>query len=112
MASKYSGNHNQGKFFNDSHEAPHITGFPDYNSKIQAVETVIRQLRANDLNQGHCFMYFDERLPEGQAYYEYPDGCIRIEKLEKNNFDIPRVVVKILSRGEAERLRNTHALIQ
>lgn len=45
------------------------------------MEQVIRKLRNDDLNHGHCFMIFDDELPEDQAYYEYPDGSINIERL-------------------------------
>jgi hypothetical protein len=66
-----------------------------YLSRIEALGSVIRKLRNDDLSRGYCFMIFDENLPEDQAYYEYPDGCIRIEKLDKRNIEIPRVVVKL-----------------
>jgi len=63
------------------------------------------------LNSGHCFMIFDENLPDDQAYYEYPDGLIRIEKLDKSNIEIPRVLIKVLNKNEATVVREKHAII-
>ncbi|HEY8931514.1 MAG TPA: hypothetical protein VIM55_20090 [Mucilaginibacter sp.] len=82
-----------------------------YISKIKALDSVIRKLRVDDLAQGHCFMIFDENLPEDEAYYEYPDGTIKIERLDKRNIEIPRVVVKVLNKNEASAVKRRHAVI-
>jgi hypothetical protein len=82
------------------------------NGRVLAMQQVIKKLRSDDLNQGHCFMIFDDGLPEGQAYYEYPDGDIRIEQLDKNNLDIPRIIVKVLSKKEVSALKEKHEIFQ
>ncbi|MDB5152681.1 MAG: hypothetical protein JWR54_1432 [Mucilaginibacter sp.] len=81
-----------------------------YSSKIKVLESVITKLRKDDLGSGHCFLIFDDNLPEDQAYYEYPDGSIRIEQLDKSNIEIPRVIVKVLSKTETAAVRKRHAL--
>lgn len=81
-----------------------------YSLKIASMQDVIRKLRSEDLKQGHCFMIFDENLPEDQAYYEYPDGNIQIEKLDKRNIEIPRQIVKVLNKSEAAIVRKAHGL--
>jgi hypothetical protein len=81
-----------------------------YRSRMAALQSVIAKLRNEDLNDGHCFLIFDDRLPEDEAYYEYPDGRIRIEKLDKRNIEIPRTVVKVLSKTESALVRKRHAL--
>ena len=45
-------------------------------------ETIIQRLRESDLAAGRSFMYFSDLLPEGQAFFEYPDGSFRVEKLK------------------------------
>jgi len=93
--------------------AEHLSTTPlsqTYLSKISALESVIKKLREDDLKRGYCFMVFDENLPEEEAYYEYPDGTIRIERLDKQNLDIPRAVIKTLSKSEATAVRRRHAL--
>jgi len=86
--------------------------FADYNYKIEAAKTVIQQLRKHDLDSGHCFMIFDEDLPEDQAYYEYPDGRVCIEQLDKKNIEIPRVLIKNLNRVEKAKFRVKHGALQ
>lgn len=80
------------------------------DNRIHAMEQVIRKLRNDDLNQGHCFMIFDDELPQDHAYYEYPDGGINIEQLNKDNLDIPRTVVKILNSQEIDAVKEKHAV--
>ncbi|HEY9197277.1 MAG TPA: hypothetical protein VIM77_13465 [Mucilaginibacter sp.] len=83
--------------------------FPErYRSRMTVLQSVIAKLREEDLNQGHCFLIFDDSLPEDQAYYEYPDGSIRIEKLDKRNIDVPRTVIKVLNRTESASVRKKH----
>jgi len=72
----------------------------EQKDRVLAMQQVIRKLRHDDLNDGHCFMIFDDELPENQAYYEYPDGRIQIEQIDKNNLDIPRLVVSVLTGEE------------
>ncbi len=78
------------------------------NSRTTAMQQVIRQLRADDLNNGHCFMIFDDELPEDQAYYEYPNGLITIEQVDKNNFDAPRVLIKQLTQKQIAAVKQKH----
>ena len=76
-----------------------------YQSKVLAMQKVIKDLRISDLSQGHCFMIFDDELPEEQAYYEYPDGNIYIEQVNKYNLDSPREVIKMLTKNEIAALK-------
>ncbi len=57
-------------------------------------------------------MIFDDGLPEGQVYYEYPGGDIRIEQLDENNLDIPRIVIKMLTKKEVAALKEKHEVFQ
>jgi hypothetical protein len=76
------------------------------------MQQVIRKLRHDDLNEGHCFMIFDDDLPEDQAYYEYPDGRIQVEQLDKENLDIPRVLIKTLNSKEIVALKEKHEVFR
>ena len=78
------------------------------DNRLFAMQQVIRKLRNDDLNQGHCFMIFDDELPEDQAYYEYPDGRIHVEQLDKYNLDVPRTVIKALTKKEIAALKEKH----
>ena len=104
----------QTMLFNESGGNTHLSDLDYihdvYRSKIIAIQSVIQKLRNDDLNQGYCFMMFDENLPEGEAYYEYPDGCIRVEKLDKHNIKIPRKVIKLLNKNETAAVREKHAI--
>jgi hypothetical protein len=82
------------------------------NSQILAMQEVIRKLRHDDLNEGHCFMIFDDELPEDQAYYEYPDGDIQIEQLNKDNINAPRVVISVLTKTEIAALKEKHEVFR
>lgn len=105
----------QGKLFGDMErldKKDYSKAYLQYPGRIEKLQQVIRKLRENDLGSGHCFMVFDERLEEDEAFYEYPDGHIRIERLDKSNIEVPRQVVKILDRTEIEALRTRHAVIR
>lgn len=65
-------------------------------------------MRSEDLKQGHCFMIFDDELPADQAYYEYPDGSIRIEQLNQHNLDMPRLLIKVLTPLETAAVKRKH----
>lgn len=78
------------------------------DSNIAAMQEVIRKLRVDNLNHGHCFMIFDDELPGDQAYYEYPDGSFQIEQLDGLNFDNPRIIIKELTEEEIAALKEKH----
>lgn len=78
------------------------------DSRIAAMQQVIKNLRNDDLSNGHCFMIFDEYLPEDQSYYEYPDGRIQIEKVDEDNLYNPRTVIKILTEAESISVKERH----
>lgn len=82
------------------------------DARVLAMQQVIRKLRHDDLNDGHCFMIFDDGLPEGQAYYEYPDGSIRVEQMDKFNLDIPRIVISELDEDEIASLKEKHEVFR
>lgn len=121
MAKKFIKNQAQGQLFSfnsnehynysESHkkESSHFSNF--YNSRINAMQAVIQKLRESDLKQGYCFMVTDNELSEDQAYYEYPNGQIQIEKIDIRNIDIPRTIVKVLSKTETAAVRRKHAIL-
>jgi hypothetical protein len=76
--------------------------------RIAAMQQVIKKLRHDNLIDGNCFMIFDDELPEDQAFYEYPDGRIQVEQLDKINIDTPRVVIRSLSGNEITALKEKH----
>lgn len=77
-------------------------------NRIERLQEVIKILRSEDLKQGHCFMIFDDELPENQAYYEYPDGSIRIEQLNQHSLDMPRLLIKVLTPLETAAVKRKH----
>lgn len=81
-----------------------------FHSRLDAIQAVIKKLRHDDLSQGHCFMVFDVSLPEDQAYYEYPDGRILIEQVDKRSIEVPRVIVRELNKSEVHAVRKKHAI--
>lgn len=43
--------------------------------------STLRTLRSNNFQRGISFQMLDERLPKGQAYYQFADGHIEIREL-------------------------------
>jgi hypothetical protein len=82
------------------------------DDRVFAMQQVIRKLRHDDLNEGHCFMIFDDDLPDDQAYYEYPDGLIKVEQLDKENLEAPRVVIRELTDKEIEEVKQKHEVFR
>lgn len=80
--------------------------------RIAVTSLIIKQLRIKKLNNGHCFLIFDEELPEEHSYYEYPDGRIQVEEVDITNLYNPRRVIKVLSEEEASKVRTRHAVFQ
>jgi len=121
MAKKFIKNQAQGQLFsfnsngNDSYSQAYKKEFSHfyngYSSRISAMQTVIQKLRENDLKQGYCFLVTDNELSEDQAYYEYPDGKIQIEKIDITNIDVPRTIVKVLNKTETAAVRIKHAIL-
>jgi len=82
------------------------------DDRLTAMQEIIKKLRHDDLNEGHCFMIFDDDLPDGQAYYEYPNGKITIEQLNQDNLDLPRMVIHELAPGEIDLVRQKHEVFR
>lgn len=82
------------------------------DDRLAAIQEIIKKLRHDDLNEGHCFMIFDDDLPDGEAYYEYPDGKITIEQLNKDNLDLPRIVIHELSDDEVNTVKQKHEVFR
>jgi hypothetical protein len=82
------------------------------DDRLTAMREIIKKLRHDDLNNGHCFMIFDDELPDGQAYYEYPDGKINIEELDNDNLDLPRIVIRGLSKVEVHAVKQKHEVFR
>jgi len=108
-------NYIQGKLFGEFEsfqKREHSKSYLQYPEGIERLQQVIRELRENDLGSGHCFMVFDERLEEDEAFYEYPNGQIHVEKLDKSNIEVPRQVIRKLDDAEIKALRSKHAVIR
>ena len=82
------------------------------DDRLTAMQEIIKKLRHDDLNEGYCFMIFDDDLPDGQAYYEYPHGKITIEQLNEDNLDLPRIVVRELSEPEVNAVKQKHEVFR
>jgi hypothetical protein len=82
------------------------------DDRILKTQQVIKKLRHDDLNEGHCFMIFDDGLPENEAYYEYPDGRIQIEQLVKDDIYAPRIVIRALTKEETAMLKEKHEVFR
>ena len=80
--------------------------------RIEAINQVIRKLRSDSLSEGYCFMIFDDELTEDQAYYEYPDGSIRIEQLDNGSVDLPRIVIRHLCEDEIAAVKEKHEVFR
>ena len=78
------------------------------DERVGRAHQVIKRLRLEKLRSGHCFMFFDNTLPDGQAYFEYPNGAIAIEQLDRDNLDLPRIVVKQLDQAEIAAVKTKH----
>jgi len=57
-------------------------------------------------------MIFDDDLPEAQAYYEYPDGSIRIEQLDNGSVVLPRIVFSKLCEDEIAAVKEKHEVFR
>ena len=101
----------QGRLFEDVELVNSIT-HPKYEDRIKTLEGVIKNLRKDDLSSGHWFLIFGEQLEEDEAFYEYPDGRISIERLDKNNIEIPRKLIRVLTSSETKALRKNNAIIR
>jgi hypothetical protein len=82
------------------------------DDRVFAMQQVIRKLRHDDLNEGYCFMIFDDELFGDQAYYEYPDGSIQVEQIDKDNFDVPRLVIRVLTDKEIAAVKEKHEVFR
>jgi hypothetical protein len=105
----------QGLLFNEA-EKRNEDGFaqphPQYEERIKNLQKVIRRLREDSLHSGHCFMIFDEHLEEDEALYEYPDGRIRIERLDRSNIEVPRQIIRVLTGAETKAIKSKHAIFR
>lgn len=63
----------------------------------------ILELRKRTLSNGNPFLVYDDALPEGQYYLEYPDGDIKIVILSYRSNDY--VVKGDLNDTETHELR-------
>jgi hypothetical protein len=82
------------------------------DDRLTAMHEIIKKLRQDDLNEGHCFMIFDDDLSDGQAYYEYPNGKITVEQLNQDNLDLPRIVIRELSLAEVDLVKQNHEVFR
>ena len=78
------------------------------DERLKQMHLVIKKLRLEKLSAGRCFMILDKTLPDGQAYYEYPDGSIMIEELNRSNMDLPRIIVRQLDETEIVLVKAKH----
>lgn len=68
-------------------------------------QIAVRKLRDETLLQGNSFMIYNENLPKGQYYMEYPDGKIKIVSVSRKLNDF--VIESELSQQQADQIRST-----
>lgn len=74
----------------------------------ERAKEVIGIVRKETLHRGEPFMIYDNSLPVGQYYLEYPNGdiCIVTTSINENDFIIKEVVIA----SEVINLRRKHSL--
>lgn len=65
----------------------------------------IIKLRERNFSKGLPFLILSDELPDDQAYYEFGDGHVEVQRIvEKNGVDETELV-RVLSDEEAKRIR-------
>lgn len=69
-----------------------------------------RAVREKNFNEGNPFLMLSDDLPEGESYWDYPDGRIEIQRVVVVGNKIEYIVVKELGKDEANKVRGEHGL--
>ncbi|OLY94563.1 hypothetical protein [Cnuella takakiae] len=56
-----------------------MTAIQPYDLSSKLDDEIIKQLRLADLAAGHPFLYHSNLLPDGQVFFEYPNGSFQVE---------------------------------
>ncbi|MCU0404516.1 MAG: hypothetical protein MUE99_08200 [Chitinophagaceae bacterium] len=71
-------------------------------NEIKGTEAV-KQLRIKKLKSGHPFMINSNDIGTDHCYLEFPDGTIKLAKIESSARDY--YIIRDLTPAEAEKLR-------
>ena len=69
----------------------------------------IKEIRANDFKNGMPFMMLSKNLPEGQAYFEFPDGHFEVQEVLTIGVNYEFKGLRVLTNEEVSRLRIEYA---
>ena len=69
----------------------------------------IKEIRANDFKNGMPFMMLSGNLPEGQAYFEFPDGHFEVQEVLTIGVNYEFKGLRVLTNEEVSRLRIEYA---
>jgi len=62
-------------------------------------------MRLKNFSKNLPFLILSEKLPEGQAYREFPDGRIELQEISAIGSKYKTIVLQILSPDEADKIR-------
>jgi len=65
----------------------------------------IKEMRLKNFSKNLPFLILSEKLPEGQAYREFPDGRIELQEISAIGSKYKTIVLQILSPDEADKIR-------
>ena len=69
----------------------------------------IKEIRANDFKNGMPFMMLSENLPEGQAYFEFPDGHFEVREVLTVGIEYDFEILRVINSEEINLLRIEYA---
>jgi len=69
----------------------------------------IKEIRTTDFENGRPFMMLSGNLPEGQAYFEFPDGHFEVQEVLTIGVNYEFKGLRVLTNEEVSRLRIEYA---
>jgi len=82
----------------------------EITKKREKYMNTIRELRLKNFSNNLPFLILSDKLPEGQAYREFPDGRMELQEVFSIGPEYKTTVLKILSSSEANRIRKENGL--
>jgi hypothetical protein len=70
----------------------------------------LENLRTDCFARGIPFQMLDEKLPKGQAYYQYPDGHVEIRQLITGKGESYTEHIRNLTKQEGAQILLDHGL--
>jgi hypothetical protein len=70
----------------------------------------LEKLRAANFDRGIPFQMLNEKLPKGQAYYQYPDGHVEIRELITGKGKPYTEQIRILTNHEGAQILQDYGL--